>query len=57
MVKHTFGPFKAGIHRQGEGQRGVFFPKSMHKDPEFLKLLEKHKHAITITVEDVSILD
>ncbi len=55
--KQVFGPFKASIHIQGPTQRGVFFPKKFHKEKKFLELLNKHKHAITITVEPVSILD
>ena len=55
--KHVYGPFKASIHTQGETQRGVFFPKKFHKEKEFLKLMSKHKHAITIIIEPVSTLD
>lgn len=55
--KVVFGPFKASIHIQGPTQRGVFFPKKYHQEEEFLELLDKHKHAITIIIEDVSTLD
>lgn len=55
--KQVFGPFKASIHTQGKTQRGVFFPKRFHNDDEFKKLMGKHKHAITIIIEDVSTLD
>ncbi len=55
--KETIGPFKASIHLQGENQRGVLIPKEFHQDKEFLELLDKKKHSITIIVEDVNTLD
>ncbi len=55
--KLVIGPFKAGIHLQGDNQRGVFFPKRFHNEPEFLEKLDIKKHAITIIIEDVSKLD
>ena len=55
--KLVFGPFKAGIHRQGESQRGVFFPKAIHDDPDFVEAMNTHKWAVTVTLEPVSTLD
>lgn len=53
METRTIGPFKASIHLQGDTQRGVFIPKEYHSMKWFKDLLNRKKHWITITVEDL----